>query len=198
MDGGPFNSDEELIRRLNAGESEAYCNVYQQFYPVVMLQAKKYVGDEIAADITAEVFIRLWNQTKHFESSRHLLNSLQLTTRNLSIDHLRLQKTEDKHYEQLKHLKEQETTDSFQQELVRARVYGMILEEIDKLPDYLREVFRLAYVEGLTNDQIGERLSLKDSTVRTKKSQALEILRKKLSGLEFALLLAAISPNYFN
>ncbi|MGN6417857.1 MAG: RNA polymerase sigma factor [Pseudobacter sp.] len=198
MDGGPLNSDEELIRRLNAGESEAYCKVYQQFYPVVMLLAKKYVANETAADITAEVFIRLWNQSKHFESLRHLLNSLQLTTRNLCIDHLRLQKTEDKHYEQLKQLNEHETTDSIQQELVRARVYGLILEEIDKLPDYLREVFRLAYVEGLGNDQIGERLNLKDSTVRTKKSQALEMLRKKLSGLEFALLLAAIPPDYFN
>ncbi|RZS65488.1 RNA polymerase sigma factor [Pseudobacter ginsenosidimutans] len=198
MDGGPFNNEEELIRRLNAGESEAYCNVYQQFYPIVFILAKKYVGEELAPDITAEVFIRLWNQTKHFESLRHLRSSIQITTRNLSIDHLRLRKTEDKHYEQLKKLEEQETTDSYQQELIRARVYGLILEEIDKLPEYLRDVFRLAYVEGLNNEQIGERLNLKDATVRTKKSQALDMLRKKLSGLEFALLLAVISPHYFN
>nr|WP_240965958.1 sigma-70 family RNA polymerase sigma factor [Pseudoflavitalea sp. G-6-1-2] len=183
---------------MNAGESEAYCSVYQQLYPAVILQAKKYVGEEGAADITAEVFIRLWNQPKQFESLQHLRNSLLLTTRNLSIDHLRLQKTEDKHYEQLKQLEDHQTTDNYQQELIRARVYALILEEIDKLPDYLRDVFRLAYVEGLNNEQIGERLNLKDSTVRTKKSQALDMLRKKLSGLEFALLLAAISPHYFD
>jgi RNA polymerase sigma-70 factor (ECF subfamily) len=175
---------------LNTGDRSAFVVVYEQYYPLVVLFAKQFVGEAVAADITAEVFIRLWKQPKAFSSISHLKNSLQLTARNLCIDQLRAKQTEGKRQRELQYLESHVDPGDYHVEQVRAQVYERVLAEIDRLPAYLREVFRLAYVEGLNNAEIAKRLHLKDASVRTKKSQALDILRTNLSRIEFAMLMS--------
>lgn len=184
------HNEQKFLTRLAKGDTAAFVTVYEEYHTGLSLFARRYLDAGPAADIVAEIFTVLWEQHKQYESILHLRASLYQTTRNRCIDYLRSDKRQERHLEELRYL--EGNADAGDVEEIRAGVYRRILQEIDALPPYLREVFKLSYLEGKSNAEIAVLLHMKDATVRTKKSQALDILRKKLSGLEFGALLAGM------
>ena len=63
---------------------------------------------------------------------------------------------------------------------------------IESLPPKCREVFRLSYLEDLSNREISERLGISQSTVENHIYSALKQLRQKLSKEQLLLLLALL------
>ena len=74
------------------------------------------------------------------------------------------------------------------------KIEGLI-RKIENLPDRCKEIFRLIFIDGLTTDQIGERLNISPQTVRTQKARALDLIKSELlkknllSALLYLLLL---------
>ncbi|MGC8638301.1 MAG: sigma-70 family RNA polymerase sigma factor [Isosphaeraceae bacterium] len=70
----------------------------------------------------------------------------------------------------------------------------VLLEEIDRLPDRLRLVVVLCYLEGLTYDAAARRLGLSEGSIRGRLAQARDLLRRRLTrrgiGLPSVLLAA--------
>jgi RNA polymerase sigma-70 factor (ECF subfamily) len=66
-----------------------------------------------------------------------------------------------------------------------------IYEEIEKLPKKCRQVFKLAYMDGLGNEEIANLLNITYQTVKNQKVRALKILRLALlhKGLLAAILI---------
>jgi RNA polymerase sigma factor (sigma-70 family) len=56
-----------------------------------------------------------------------------------------------------------------------------LLEEIDRLPDRLRNVVVLCYLEGLTYDAAGQRLGLSEGSIRGRLARARDLLRRRLT-----------------
>jgi len=65
----------------------------------------------------------------------------------------------------------------------------MIEQEIDALPEKMREVFRLSRDNGLSHKEIANQLSLSEYTVSNQITSALKVLRVKLGAFFFTLLL---------
>jgi len=63
---------------------------------------------------------------------------------------------------------------------VKTLVLKAIHKEIEKLPRSCRQVFKMAYLEGLSNSQIAETLSINNQSVRNHKLRAIKILRMAL------------------
>ena len=63
---------------------------------------------------------------------------------------------------------------------------------IESLPPKCREVFKLSYLEDLSNREISERLGISQSTVENHMYAALKQLRRKLSKEQLLLLLALL------
>ena len=63
---------------------------------------------------------------------------------------------------------------------------------IESLPPKCREVFKLSYLEDLSNREISERLGISQSTVENHMYSALKQLRQKLSKEQLLLLLALL------
>jgi RNA polymerase sigma factor (sigma-70 family) len=71
-----------------------------------------------------------------------------------------------------------------------------LIEEIDRLPERLRTVVVLCYLEGLTYDAAAERLGLSEDSIRGRLARARDRLRRRLTGRGITLpaaLLAAES-----
>lgn len=63
---------------------------------------------------------------------------------------------------------------------------------IESLPPKCREVFRLSYIEDLSNREIGEQLGISPRTVENHMYAALKQLRRKLSKEQLLLLLSLL------
>ena len=70
--------------------------------------------------------------------------------------------------------------DSLDEKMIEEEVLGEIYRAIDELPPECRRVFRLG-LEGLSNQEIADSLSISINTVRTQKQRAMIVLKKRFS-----------------
>jgi RNA polymerase sigma-70 factor (ECF subfamily) len=77
--------------------------------------------------------------------------------------------------------------------MIRAELMQDIYAEIEKLPEKRRQVFKLAYVEGLKNDEIAAQMNISVHTVKEHKGKALQFLRLRFSDKNIILFILMCS-----
>ncbi|WP_157760827.1 RNA polymerase sigma factor [Chitinophaga caeni] len=173
--------ENELLVKVASGDKYALAEVYKLTYTRLYFIAKRLVDEDTAKDIVSESYVKLLHQPRSFESLAHIANYLAIMTRNACIDWLKSEKKEQLEQEAFNYI----TGDGLElgaheQDDIRAALYKMVLDEIEKLPKLARTVFKLSYIEGKSNADISEILNIKDKTVRNKKAEALRALRLSL------------------
>ncbi len=111
-------------------------------------------------------------------------------TRNACLQHLRQLHRQQALLSEFAAISDREYEEQYFREIIESRLFALIRHEIDQLPHHVRQVFVLAYIDGLSNARIAETLRLRDSSVRTLKSEALKQLRAALYDVELAVLLS--------
>jgi RNA polymerase sigma-70 factor (ECF subfamily) len=175
---------DDLISQFNRGSSLAYTTVYNSCAPSIYYFAKKFVQNrEVAEDITADAFIKLYRLHANFNSMGNIQAFLRITVRNACLNYLRDLKWKDQKKGDLLYLfAGNEERDRFPEEQYRAELLQRIYEEIEKLPKKCRQVFKLAYLEGLKNEEIARLLKINVQSVKNQKVRALKVLRLALCG----------------
>ena len=84
------------------------------------------------------------------------------------------------------------TSTTPEDDCISAETVREINRAIESLPPKCREVFKLSYLEDLSNREISERLGISQSTVENHIYSALKQLRQKLSKEQLLLLLALL------
>jgi len=193
--------DNDLIVQFNQGDTEAFTAIYNEYFSKVYYFVKRFIPErEDAEDITADVFVKLWSLRANLNSIRNIEAFLYITGRNACLDFLRHIQRRQLRQKDLLHALLQEADDGQLTDDVKTLVLKAIYEEIEKLPRSCRQVFKMAYLEGLSNSQIAETLSINNQSVRNHKLRAVKILRIALLRLPplayiiFSALLANFSP----
>jgi len=170
-----------------AGDKQAFSLAYKLTYTRLYYLAKRFVSEEAARDIVAETYARLWKQPKAFDTIGHMAGYLSSITRNACIDLLKRENRDKTMQEDLQYLADSATDE---QDEIRAALYKMVLDEIEKLSPLVKSIFKLSYLEGKSNAEICNILGLKDKTVRNKKAEALKAIRIGLG--RFSILLSIL------
>lgn len=138
-------------------------------------------------DLVQDVFLKCWQKKETFESELAIKNFLYLSLKNASLNYIRHLTVEKKFVDDLSPEKfiEEKTISN----LIRAEVLATIHLAIENLPDGCKLVLKLAFNEGLKNDQIAQQLGISVNTVKTQKQRALKLLRLSLSDTSYLLLL---------
>ena len=170
----------EIVSDLKKGSTRALHAVHDLYYPALRSFAMSLVGDVLAGeDIVAEVFVTLWKKHQDFKTIQNIKAFLYISTRNACINHLKklqrdtVMKTALTEYLSTEH-------ESFAlNEMIRAEVLQQIYEAIEALPSQCGKVFKMCYVEGLSNSEVAERFAISINTVKNHKVKALGLLRFK-------------------
>jgi RNA polymerase sigma-70 factor (ECF subfamily) len=64
-----------------------------------------------------------------------------------------------------------------------------IYRKIDEMPDKRKEVFKMAYIDGMKNDEIAASMNISIHTVKEHKGKALQSLRQHFSDKQMILFL---------
>ena len=121
-----------------------------------------------AEDVTQEVFLRLYQNSKHFRDAEHMKAWLIRVTINLCRNRYRNSKRETLAAEIP--LPAQETA------------YSNVLDAVKALPENQRNAIYLHYYEGYTASEIANLLSSRTNTVLSWLRRARETLRETLGG----------------
>ena len=172
----------DLIPQFNQGNSRAYTSIYNLYAPSIYYFAKRFVNDRnVAEDITADTFIKLFKLHANFDNLPNIQAFLRITTRNACLNYLRDLKVKDQQKQDLLYLLARDEDKGFPEDQYQAELLQRIYEEIEKLPKKSRQIFKLAYIEGLKNEEIADLLHINYQSVKNQKARALKILRLALS-----------------
>ena len=171
------------VEKINMKNKEVFDNYFRRYYQTLCYFVYKNLQlQKESEDIVQEVFIKLSNFPETFENEEHLKHYLYKAVRNSYLNYVRQVKIRTSILEVVQKNK-LEDENNFFAGIVRAEIYNEIIQAIKELPVECGRVFRLAYLEGLTNDEISIHLKISVNTVKVHKNKAKILLREKLKGL---------------
>jgi RNA polymerase sigma-70 factor (ECF subfamily) len=185
--------DKELLLRVAKGDELAFRAVYD-FYKARFHAAafKMTRSADDAEEIVQEVFITLWNQRTKVGGAQNPVNYFYKILHNTIYSHFR----KLAHERQLK-LKvagnERDADESPVEERLIDKEELEILEAvITQLPPQQQLVYRLSKQQGLTREQIAEKLKISPNTVKNHLAVASEFVREHVKKGLSALIWAVI------
>lgn len=181
--------------KIYIGNEKVFNEVYQQLYGPLYGFALKFVKNDIAQDLIAEVFISLWKNKKQFNSMDEIQKYAFVAVKNRAINSINKQKSIQYNQQQL--LKELQKVDEDDMELamLQNEILNKLYEELNSLPEKMREIFLLSFKDGLKPGEISKRLHLSVQTVRNQKVNAIKKLRDKLGQDNLLLLLLLLTSH---
>ena len=169
--------DDDLMRRTADGDTQAFAQIIRNHQGRLVRFAARFLGDPDAAeDAAQEVFLRLWRLRHRYQPHGCLQAYLLRMIRSICIDYTRAAKPWD--------LLNSDCTNAAHGPETLAQQTGLaeaVAHAVQRLPAGQRAVFILSHYEGLTYAEIAEALDCPVGTVASRKHQAVEALRRRLS-----------------
>jgi RNA polymerase sigma-70 factor (ECF subfamily) len=166
--GALSGGDALLLARIRAGDDQALAVVYDQHAGVVYGLARRVAQDEqLACDVTQEVFTYLWEMPHRIDLSRGSLRThLTLLAHRRAVDEVRRRRAHPR----------AETAPE------PADGPGSpVTDGLGMLPAEQRAAVRLAYYDGLTYAQVAKALGIPEETAKSHLRTALASLRTRLA-----------------
>jgi RNA polymerase sigma-70 factor, Bacteroides expansion family 1 len=161
-----------------------YKKHWNRIYSIALVYLK---SSQLAEDAVQEVFLKLWAKRQQLTNVKNLEGFIFIIARNHVIDTLkkvmaiRVHSTDAEHW-----LPDDLLLPAAQVEL--KSLQKKITDAIEKLPPQQKNVIKMSREEGLTHEQIGERLGIDKKTVKNHVVRALATLRRLLRDGEAFLL----------
>ena len=192
---GMTTLEKELIASLKQGDQKSFELVFKTFYPRLCTYAFDYTRQlETAEDLVKDFFLNFWINRESLEISSSLSGYLFRSVHNSCINYLKRVKSKNKLLPvddlSLIELKCRQplTADYPAGHLLACELEGIIYQEIEKLPEQCREIFKLSRFEGLPHKKIASQLNISENTVKVQIYNALKKIREVLPWLFYVLL----------
>jgi len=174
-----FNALRNTEIKFSNGEKIDLKDFFYTYYPELKSFAAKYIADTaICEDIVQEVFISFWEKQKSFSDLIAVKAFFYTSVRNSCFNYIKHNKVKAKYEEFI--LNQEESTETFFEEVIRKEAYGAIYSEINKLPEMGKNVLLLSLREK-SNEEISNILNIAINTVKTHKARAYKVLRRNLN-----------------
>ena len=164
-------SEDVLIKKFRAGNGVIFKEIFDRYY----LPVKSY-GFQ---------YIEVWEKRADFYFVAAIKSFLYMSVRNACLDYLRHQKVQRRNEPELILWLTEEGEEEF---ILEEEVHAMVYDAIKDLSERSRRVVILT-MEGLSNPEIAKELGVSVNTVKTIKLRAYRVLRERLKGIQWLLLL---------
>lgn len=177
--------EEQFLQRINTKQTEAFRELFSEFYNSLVLFAMGFVEQQdVAEDIVQEVFIAVWERDARYPTYNAFRSFLYNSVKNASLNHLKHKNVEEKY---LTSLNLENEGDDIDLKMMEEELYRLLFKTIDELPDKCRNIF-LLHLEGKGNEEIALLLNLSILTVKTQKKRAMSYIRERLGRVYFVMM----------
>jgi RNA polymerase sigma-70 factor (ECF subfamily) len=192
----PMNtlSDEELLLRFRAGQTGAFAVLVRRYERELYGYLRRYLNDgSLAEDVFQNTFLQLYLKISQYQAGRPVRPWLYTIATRQAIDALRRQ---NRHAVVSLEQSAPDDTDGDAQNLLESLSSAgpgpfdetaelerreQVRREVDRLPDFLRQVLILTYYQGLKYREVADVLDIPVGTVKSRLHAALVKLHEAWS-----------------
>ena len=183
--------DRDLVERVQRGDSSAFDVLVRKYQHRIVGLIGRYVHDwSECQDVAQEVFMRAYRALGNFRGDAQFSTWLHRIAVNTAKNHLVAQNRRPPtgdidimDAEQFDHGFRLRDTDTPEHELLRQEIETTVMAAVNRLPPELREAITLREVEGLSYDEIAERMGCPIGTVRSRIFRARDAIDTQLKPL---------------
>lgn len=173
-----IDTDEQLVQAIRKGDRKAFALIYDRYWDEVYQMIYTRLQDEEATkDIVQNIFVNLWLMRKEIYVENSLGAYFNTAARNRAYSYYKKQQAT---FTQNNQFHQQQVQHSVENNIEAAELEHLFKEEINEMPETMREAFILSRESNKSIREIAEQLGLSEQTIKNNISLALERLRKKL------------------
>ncbi|WP_299568140.1 RNA polymerase sigma factor [uncultured Pedobacter sp.] len=179
----------EQINGFREGSENIFREIYQYFGPKVYRFAFSFLKEkQQSEEIVQETLIVLWENRQSFDESKALEPYLFTIAKRLVLDQLRKTLSTKSLRERLLVAMSEQHNET-EEQIIFSDMLVFAEKAINELPKQQQVVFKLSRIEGLSYDEIAERLNLSRNTVKNHLVVAAKRLRTCFDSQEITYLL---------
>lgn len=183
--------DQELVRRVQRGDSTAFDALVRKYQHRITALIGRYIPDwSEAQDVAQETFIRAYRAMANFRGDAQFYTWLHRiavnTAKNYLVAQNRRPPTDDVdagEAEQFDAGSRLRDTDTPEHELLRQEIERTVMRVVESLPEELRSAITLREVDGLSYEEIAQKMNCPIGTVRSRIFRAREAIDTELRPL---------------
>lgn len=183
--------DQELVGRVQRGESAAFDVLVRKYQHRITALIGRYISDwSECQDVAQETFIRAYRALPNFRGDAQFYTWLHRIAVNTAKNHLVAQNrrppTDDvdaADAEQFDTGTRLRDTDTPEHELLRQEIERTVMRVVEGLPEELRAAITLREVDGLSYEDIAQKMGCPIGTVRSRIFRAREAIDTELRPL---------------
>ena len=180
-------TDSELAGGVVRGDEEAFARLFDRYEPRLRDHVRRIIRDEAAAaDVTQEVFLRLWRRAEQWTGKGAFQSWLLRIGTNLALNHLRsVRRRREQPIELPTPSDDDEEDDSLvptwmidgsslgpDEALERAEQRQLLSRFVGALPEDKQEVFRMIHDAAMETREVAEQLGIPEGTVKSRMHHA--------------------------
>lgn len=174
-----MNKDLEYyyLKRLEQGDRGAFDVLFLHYYPrVKAFLVSCLKEEETAKDLSQEIFIKIWINRGSVSNISNMSAYLFRMARNALYNHYQHNLIKQKFISTLQDVPVYE--DFLDEQLYVDNLKDIINVAIEEMPRKRRQIFIMSRKEGLSNQEIAEKLKISKRTIENQLTLALAMLRK--------------------
>lgn len=180
-------SDASLVISIGRFDESALAATYERHGGAVFALARRLLRrEDLAEDVTQEIFMRLWTHPQRFDPDRGALRTFLLSdTHGRSIDLLRSEISRRAREEREGRMRPEPVRD-LEGEVVARDTSDKVQEALVHLDEGQRAAIALAYFDGYTYREVAEVLGEPEGTIKSRIRTGMQRLRVILAEAEVA------------
>lgn len=174
-------SNTELVKRLKNGDMVAFDAIYNNYchklHEFVLMYLKQ---EEDAEEIVQEVFIKIWESRSKIDVYASFNSFLFTIAYNATMSLLRKRVSETKSREFLKSVQKIDVEENVIDEIHFKELNFKVQSLLNQLTPRQKEIYLLSREEGLTHEEIAQKLNISESTVNNHLVSTLKYLKSHI------------------
>ncbi len=170
-----------LVQGLKQRDKIVFDYIFNYYYSGLCTFCLQYLNDKDAVeDLVQDFFVSLWMESSELHIKVSLKSFLFASVKNRCLDNLKHSKVREKYQNFILfgNNKGESSVDFYYAE---TELRQAIQASMAKLPPRCREIFELSRQNGLSNQEISDKLSISKRTVELQITNSLKILRLELA-----------------
>lgn len=166
----------ELFHQISKDNEQAFAQFFHIFTPKLLPFVNKLTRNEhIAKELVQETFLQLWVNRSKLSEVENPSAWIYRIASNISVNWLKTQSNRQRLQKNIVVVESENPVPDY----IDSRELDLVIQKaVNLLPEKRQEVYRLSREQGLTHQQIADKLNLSVNTVRAQIGNSLKFIQE--------------------